>query len=96
MSEQVQGLPEGWTVSGRPPALFRRFEFARYRDTRAFLDALAALSEELGLHPQNINFGVTYVNITIEAAEGVLGAAEYGFAARVNALFAQGCGDRLA
>ncbi len=80
-------LPEGWEARGTPPNLFRRFEFARYGETRAFLDALAALTEETGLHPQNINFGTTYVNITLEAAEGqAMGEREFGFASRVNAL----------
>lgn len=83
------GLPEGWEERGRPPTLFRRFEFDRYGETRKFLDALAALTEELGLHPQNINFGSTYVNITLEGAGGEApGEAERVFAARVNALFA--------
>ncbi len=80
-------VPEGWEARGRPPTLFRRFEFACYGETRLFLDALAALAEETGLHPQNINFGATYVNITLEAGEGgVLGEAEYTFAARISAL----------
>ncbi len=82
-------LPEGWEARGKPANLFRRFEFARYGETRAFLDALAALSEETGTHPQNINFGTTYVNITLEAvAGGHPGELEYAFAARVNALLA--------
>lgn len=80
--------PEGWQARGKPPTLFRRFEFARYADTRQFLDALAALAEETGLHPQNINFGTTYVNVTLEAAEGeALSEAEHRFALRINALF---------
>ena len=80
-------VPEGWEARGKPPTLFRRFGFERYAETRDFLDALAALSEETGLHPQNINFGTNYVNITLEAAEGgELGTTELGFAARVNAL----------
>ena len=80
-------LPEGWEARGKPPTLFRRFGFERYAETRSFLDALAELTEETGLHPQNINFGATYVNITLEAAEGgELGEAELGFAARVNTL----------
>ncbi len=80
-------VPEGWEARGKPPTLFRRFGFERYGETRAFLDGLAALSEETGLHPQNVNFGTTYVNITLEAAEGgQLGEAELGFAARINAL----------
>lgn len=84
---RTTGLPEGWEERGKPPTLFRRFEFARYGDTRAFLDALAALAEETGLHPQNINFGATYVNITLEAGEGgMLSETEYAFAARISSL----------
>ncbi|MFN3544180.1 MAG: 4a-hydroxytetrahydrobiopterin dehydratase [Thiobacillus sp.] len=80
--------PEGWEARGKPPTLFRRFSFERYSDTRAFLDALAALSEETGVHPQNINFGSTYVNLTLEALEGSeLGEADYVFAARISALW---------
>lgn len=80
-------VPEGWEARGKPATLFRRFSFERYGETRAFLDALAALSEETGLHPQNINFGTTYVNVTLEGAEGgELGEAELAFAKRVNVL----------
>ena len=83
-------LPEGWEARGKPPTLFRRFSFGRYSETRAFLDALAALSEEAGLHPQNINFASTYVNVTLEAGEGGgLGEAELGLAGRINALYTQ-------
>jgi len=79
--------PQGWETRGKPPMLFRRFEFARYGEIRDFLDALAAVSEETGMHPQNINFGKTYVNVTLEAADGaVLGEAEYQLAARINTL----------
>ncbi len=39
------------------------------------------------MHPQNINFGTTYVNITLEAADGEeLGDGEWSLAARINAL----------
>jgi pterin-4a-carbinolamine dehydratase len=80
-------LPEGWEARGSPLALFRRFEFERYGATRDFLDALAALSEETGMHPQNINFGSTYVNITLEgAAGGEPGEPERVLAERINAL----------
>jgi len=80
-------IPEGWEARGRPPALFRRFEFERYGQTRAFLDAVAALTEELGVHPQNINFGTTYVNITLESTDGSEpGPVELDLAARINAL----------
>lgn len=80
-------LPPGWESRGKPPTLFRRFAFGGYSETRAFLDALAALSEETGIHPQNINFGTTYVNVTLEAVEGAtLTEAEAAFARRVDAL----------
>jgi pterin-4a-carbinolamine dehydratase len=80
-------VPEGWEARGKPPTLFRRFAFERYGETREFLDALAALSEETGVHPQNINFGTTYVNVTLEAADGSeLGEAELMLATRINAL----------
>ena len=80
-------LPAGWETRGKPPNLFRRFEFERYGATRDFLDAVAALTEELGMHPQNINFSTTYVNVTLEAVDGVaLSEAEYAFAARINDL----------
>lgn len=83
-------IPEGWEARGKPPTLFRRFAFERYSETRAFLDALAVLSEEAGLHPQNINFASTYVNITLESGEsGELGNAELGLAKRINALYSQ-------
>ncbi len=90
-------IPAGWELRGKPPTLFRRFEFSRYAATRDFLDALAGLSETHQLQPQNINFGTTYANISLEIATAdatvgappdvPTGAAEYDFAARVNALY---------
>ena len=79
--------PQGWEARGTPPALFRRFEFPSYRETREFLDALAALSEEIGIHPQNINFGTTYVNVTLESDETDSDSqAMRDLAAKINAL----------
>jgi pterin-4a-carbinolamine dehydratase len=76
-----------WREQGKPPMLFKRFAFGSYGQTREFLDALAALSEEIGQHPQNINFGTTYVNITLEAQDGkTIGAPEHAFATRIDAL----------
>jgi pterin-4a-carbinolamine dehydratase len=84
----VAELPEAWEARSRPPTLFRRFEFERYSATRAFLNALAELAEQAGMHPQNINFGTTYVNVTLEAAGGgEPGEAELQLAARINALY---------
>lgn len=83
-------IPEGWEARGKPPTLFRRFGFEGYSATRAFLDAVAALSEKAGLHPQNINFASTYVNITLEADEkGELGQAELELAEQINAIYSQ-------
>ena len=80
-------LPEGWEISGKPPTLFRRFTFGSYTDTRTFLDALAELSEETGIHPQKINFGTTYASITLEAEDGKeLTETEYALATRINKL----------
>ncbi len=79
-------LPEGWKSVQFPPSLFRRFEFANYAETRAFLDALAKLSEECGLYP-DLGFGRTFVNVTVHGgSEGQGGVAEVEFAGRVGAL----------
>lgn len=59
----------GWTHGSRPDHLFRRFAFQNYTQTRAFLDELAQLSQQMGVTVQNIGFGTNHVNVTI-AAEG--------------------------
>lgn len=80
--------PAGWETRGKPPTLFRRFAFPAYSGARAFLDGLAELSEETGIHPQNINFGTNYVNVTLEAADGaILSDADCEFARRIDALY---------
>jgi len=85
---QDPSLPEGWTSVARPPSLFRRFQFESYAHTRAFLDRLAALSEQTGCYP-DLGFGTTYVNVTLHAAEGGAPSAELlDFAARAAALAA--------
>lgn len=79
----------GWESRGKTGALFRRFEFDRYVQTRDFLDALAALSESSGVHPQNINFGSKYVNVTLDVQEPSLeGATNLLLAEQISALFA--------
>jgi len=62
-------LPEDWKSVQNPPSLFRRFQFSAYRDTRAFLDRLAALSEEMSLYP-DLGFGPTHVNVTVYGPDG--------------------------
>ncbi len=79
-------LPEGWRAVQTPPSLFRRFQFDSYRDTRAFLERLAALSEETGLYP-DLGFGTTHVNVTLYGANGQApGDSEVNFANRAAAL----------
>jgi len=79
-------LAEGWERVERPPSLFSRFEFATYRETRAFLDGLEALSTETGLFP-DLGFGRTHVNVTLYGAGGgTPGDPEIAFANRIAGL----------
>lgn len=76
-------LADGWKRIDRPPSLFARYEFASYRETSAFLDRLAALSNEVGIYP-DLSFGNTYVNITLRGPAGAdPGDSEVEFALRV-------------
>ncbi|MDO8275217.1 MAG: 4a-hydroxytetrahydrobiopterin dehydratase [Serpentinimonas sp.] len=76
----------GWQWSERPPSLFRRFQFGSYGQTRQFLDRLAEQSAALGVEPQNINFGTTYVNVTISAIGPNLSESECRLAAELSRL----------
>jgi 4a-hydroxytetrahydrobiopterin dehydratase len=78
-------IPEGWEARGRQPTLFRRFGFTGYAQTRDFVDALAALTEAQGVHPQNINFGSNYVNVTLDP--DTAGQADIFLAQRISALY---------
>lgn len=78
--------PEGWTEVERPSSLYRRFEFAGYPETRAFLDQLASLSEETGLYP-DLSFTRTHVTVTVYGSGGAAVDAEARqFAARAEAI----------
>jgi pterin-4a-carbinolamine dehydratase len=80
--------PEGWKTVEQPPSLFRRFEFDSYAATRAFLDRLAALSEETGLFP-DLGFGPKHANVTVYGPNGAApGDAENDFARRAGELAA--------
>ena len=69
------------------PTLNWRFEFATYGATR---DLLADLSKRDDYYP-NINFGKTYVNVSIDAeGQAALGAREAAFVAEMKAHAAQG------
>jgi 4a-hydroxytetrahydrobiopterin dehydratase len=84
-------LLDGWERRGKPAMLVRRFIFENYAQTRAFLAALWQLSEAHGRHPQNISFGTTYANITLEADEGEsFSEDQRQFAAQIAALAERG------
>src|SRR3569623_414274 len=52
-----------WKEKTSPARLERRFEFADYDATRAFLDMAAELSKATEVYP-DVSFGRTYVNMT--------------------------------
>lgn len=78
----------GWESRGQAKTLFRRFAFERYAQTRDFMDDLSALAETEGVHPQNINFGSTYVNVTLDPTDS--GEANHALALRIDALYRTG------
>ena len=81
----ITELPKGWQRIRNPPALFRRFEFKVYDETRLFLDRLADISKETGLHP-DLSFGRTYANVTIAAKDESPSEDDFEFARRANEL----------
>jgi len=46
---------------------------------------VSALAQGGGAHPQNINFGSTYVNVTLDPTP--TGQADVELAARINAIY---------
>lgn len=77
--------PEGWESRGTQTTLFRRFAFERYGQTRDFIDAVSALTQASGIHPQNLNFGSTYANVTLDA--NAAGEVDTELAVSINALY---------
>ena len=77
-----------WKIKERPPSMPRRYDFDDYESVSQLLDALAAISEQTGFHP-NLNFTRTHVNVSISTDEDALGDDEYQFAAKAEALFVQ-------
>ena len=55
-------MGNGWENS--QSFMTRRYEFASYSETRAFLDRLAEYSREQGYYP-DLNFGKNHVNVSI-------------------------------
>jgi len=75
-----------WAERERPASLSKRFIFASYAENRDFLDRVADLSEETGIHP-DISFGREYANLTINPMEGdALSDVERDFAKRIDAV----------
>ena len=74
-----------WSVQKRPPRLARRYDFANYRATRAFLDDLAVLSEQLGCYP-DLNFARTHVNVSLGMSGEEPGNMERDFAVAADAI----------
>ncbi|MDE2119149.1 MAG: 4a-hydroxytetrahydrobiopterin dehydratase [Betaproteobacteria bacterium] len=79
-----------WQEQARPPLLFKRFEFADYASTRAFLDAMGELAESSGMYPRNVSFASTHVNVTVDAEGEPLGEREREFARQLDALAGRG------
>jgi len=86
MAHDTTELPPAWIWIKTPPSLFRRFEFDAYAQTRRFLEAMASVSEETGIHP-DLGFGTTYVNVTVRGENGCApDERAYRFATRVGLL----------
>jgi len=80
----------GWQKRKRPLCLERRFEFESYSATRDFLDRLGDHCEAVKRFP-DMNFGRTYVNITLRPEDdgdsAELGELDYQFALEINGFF---------
>ena len=76
----------GWRYTEKPPKIERRFAFASYTETSAFLERLAELSKQDNYFP-DLSFGRTHAHVTIFARdEKAIGAADLAFAQRAGVL----------
>ena len=94
MTHPKDGSTDAPTPTGQPtpsqPPLSWRFEFANYGATRDFLDLLADLSKREDYYP-NLNFGKTYVNVSMDAeGQAALGAKADAFVEEMKVLAARG------
>jgi 4a-hydroxytetrahydrobiopterin dehydratase len=79
----------GPATTVRKPPLNWRFEFSSYGEMRRFLDQLAEMSKRDSYYP-NINFGKTYVNVSIDAeGQEELGARAVAFIQEMTEYAAQ-------
>ena len=89
MTQPKNGSTDAPTPANKP-TLNWRFEFATYGATRDFLDLLADLSKREDYYP-NINFGKTYVNVSMDAeGQASLGARADAFIEEMKAFAARG------
>ena len=80
----------GWRYTEKPPKIERRFAFASYTETSAFLERLAELSKQDNYFP-DLSFGRTHAHVTIFARdEKAIGAADLAFAQRAGVLVEPG------
>lgn len=70
-----------WRIEDKPPVMTRKLLFDSYEETRAFVNALADLSESTGYYP-NMTYSQTQATITIyaDADENSLSESEFDFA----------------
>jgi len=81
-------LPQipGWALTAAGDGLQRRFEFAGFKQTMAFVNALAWLANQQGHHPDfTVGFYHCVVNFTTHAIGG-LSENDFICAARLDAL----------
>ncbi len=89
MTQPKDGSTDAPTPANKP-TLNWRFEFATYGATRDFLDLLADLSKREDYYP-NINFGKTYVNVSMDTeGQASLGARADAFIEEMKAFAARG------
>lgn len=79
-----------WRIENKPPVMTRKFLFDSYEETRAFVNALADLSESTGYYP-NMTYSQTQATITIyaDADENNLSESEFDFALATDEIAAQ-------
>lgn len=78
-----------WRIEDKPPIMTRKLIFNSYDDTRAFVNALADLSESTGYYP-NMTYSQTQATVTIyaDADENKLSESEFDFALEADKIAA--------
>lgn len=79
-------VPATWECSKSDGALYRRFEFEDYSETRLFLSDLEELSKAADFYP-DLSFARCYVNVTVHARDtGKASCEASSFAKQVSDL----------